>query len=71
MATVNLKLKGIMASKDYSIQRLADEIGINYSTMQRKISGKATFDLEEAKKIRDILQMTPEETNLVFLEKAE
>ena len=63
----NMKLKGAMASKGITIQALADRVGMSYSTLQLKISGKSTFDTDEAKKIMSALDLTQEEAADIFL----
>ena len=64
----NMKLKGVMASRGYSIKRLAGAIGVNYNTLQRKISGNANFTLVEANQISKALNMTLDEAYAAFLD---
>ena len=59
------KLQGILAEKDYTKERLATEMGIDRSTIYRKFKNQS-FTLEEARKIKKILQLSDKMANLIF-----
>ena len=59
-----MKLKGIMREKGYSQDKLATEIGINTASMNRKLSSKTEFTVEEMVKIMIILDI--ENPNGIF-----
>lgn len=42
--------------KQISKRDIADRLGITYNTLLLKLSGKATFTLDEAMLLKDILQ---------------
>lgn len=50
-------LKGKMAEKGYSQERLAKEIGISTNSMSRKILGERQFRLGEVIRICDVLDI--------------
>jgi DNA-binding XRE family transcriptional regulator len=59
------KLKGKIVEKGFNQSKLAIEIGLNRSTMHRKINS-GEFTVEEANKIRNTLQLTNEELMEIF-----
>jgi len=66
MVNVN-KLKGKIVEKDISIEKLADKIGIDRSTLYRKINTKGeTFTIKEADLIAKALKLNIEEVNSIF-----
>lgn len=44
-----------MKARQYTIEKLASELGIGRSSLSYKLSGKYSFTLDEAFKIRDAL----------------
>lgn len=50
-------LRAELARKDISIPRLAELTGIKTTTLYDKYSGRTAFTLEEAAKIRDVLDL--------------
>ena len=49
-----------------SLTNLAKRLGITYVALNNKLKGKFTFTLEEALKIKRILNLTQNEWNAVF-----
>ncbi len=49
------KFMATLVLKDISIKQLAEEIGISYSTLHKKINNKSHFYCFEIKKISEIL----------------
>lgn len=69
MINVN-KLKGKVREMQISQAVLADEIGINKSTLYRKFNnGGDTFEIWEVHKIVDILKLNDEEIKAIFFSK--
>lgn len=50
-----LKLKAAIVEAGYTQQSLAEKLKMSPNTLSFKISGKSTFDIEEATKICSIL----------------
>lgn len=55
------KLRGVMAEVGYTQAALADEMKMPRSTLCTKINGKRPFDVDEATKICEILQISDSE----------
>lgn len=61
------KLRGKVVEKGLSIDKLSDEIGIDRSSVYRKINNNGeTFTVREVRKIVSVLNLTPEEISLIF-----
>lgn len=56
MANMN-KLRGIMAEKGLSQKALAAKVGISTSNLSQKMTGKVSFNVDEAWKICDVLEI--------------
>lgn len=64
------KLKGKIVEKQYTISKLADELGINRSTFYRKINKNGdTLTIKEVNMICKILELTNEEAIEIFFNK--
>ena len=50
-------LRAEVARKGMTMKELAKKIGIGESTMMQKLSGKYAFTLDEAFKIREVLEV--------------
>ena len=62
------KLLGVMAEAGYTQEALADKTGIGRSSMSCKINGKRPFDVDEAAKICEVLNISdPELKCQIFL----
>lgn len=59
------KLKGKIVEKGFNQSKIAEEIGMNRSTMHRKINS-GDFSVEEANSIRRVLQLSKEELIEIF-----
>jgi transcriptional regulator with XRE-family HTH domain len=67
MANMN-KLRGIMAEKGLSQKALAAKVGISTSNLSQKMTGKASFNVDEAWKICDALEIVDPQTKCqIFL----
>lgn len=61
------KLKGKMVERRMSVEDVADGIGLNVSTLYRRLNnGGNTFTIEEADKIATLLNLTADELNKIF-----
>lgn len=60
------KLKGRMVELDISVELLAKQVGINKSSLYRKLKEGNSFSIGEAKSICNILQLSPMEAIDIF-----
>ncbi len=61
------KLKGVMKEKRTTPEKVASQIGIDKSTMYRKLSnGGDEFTIKQADAISSILGLTGEEAQAIF-----
>lgn len=58
---VNLKLKGAMAEADFTIEKLAEMIGLKAYSLSRRINGHIDFSEKEITSICSLLNKTPTE----------
>lgn len=66
MVNIN-KLKGKIIENGLTVETLADKIGIDRSTLYRRISSEGgDFSIKEADKIVSILGLTCEDANAIF-----
>ncbi len=66
MVNIN-KLKGKIVENGLTIEKLADNIGIDRSTLYRKINNNGeTFTIKEADLIVKALNLTAEEAKAIF-----
>jgi DNA invertase Pin-like site-specific DNA recombinase len=61
------KLRGKMVEKGFSVETLAALIGIDRSSLYRKLGTIEKFTIGEARKIKAVLGLTNEEAILIFL----
>lgn len=59
-------LKGMIESKGTNVDELAKKMGIDKSTLYRRISDGNTFTIGEVGKITEILQMSHAEAISIF-----
>lgn len=62
-----LKLKGKMVETGHSAETLAVKIGVDRSTLYRKMENGEKFTVGEAIKIIDVLGLTDSEASSIFL----
>lgn len=61
------KLKAKIIERGHNVEWLAKVAGINKTTMYRRLNaGGGDFTLKEVAAIREALELTIEETNLIF-----
>lgn len=51
---------------NYTLAKLAEETGMNPSTMSRKLNGASEFTRTEMQKIREVLLLSEQEFTLIF-----
>ena len=61
------KLKAKMVEKGVNADMLADVIGVDRSSMYRKMNNFEKITIGEANKIKNALEMTIEEASEIFL----
>lgn len=61
-------LEGLMKIRGVSKADLAAQLGINLSSLYRRLSGENDFSLSEIKKIQRILDLNTTDVVLIFLE---
>lgn len=61
------KLKGKMVEKGFTVETLSAAIGIDRSTLYRKLEAIEKFTIGEARKIKVVLELTNEEAVQIFL----
>lgn len=60
------KLRGKMAEKEISVEKMAYSIGINPATLYRKTIGESEFTRSEIQKIAAILSLSMQEVKDIF-----
>ena len=68
MACIN-KLKAKLVEHGIGVVEFAAEIGIDSSTLYRKLRKPDTFQLWELQRIKEILHLTPTQFSQIFLER--
>jgi len=61
------KLKGKIVEKNMSVEKLADAINIDRSSLYRKFNNAEKITIGEALRIKEALQMTEAEAYDIFL----
>ena len=61
------KLKGMIIANGMNIEQIADEIGIDRSSMYRKLNSFEKITIGETIKIKEVLHMSNEQAIEIFL----
>ena len=61
------KLKGKIVEKGWNVEMLAEQIGVERSSLYRKLNNFEKITIGEAKKITVALELTNEEASYIFL----
>ena len=63
------KLKAAIYAEGYNMKRFAEALGINSNLFSKKISGRVGFTMEQAIKTCQLLNLSQEEAQEIFLPK--
>lgn len=63
-----LKLKGKMVEKGFNVEALAAEIGVDRSTLYRKMDAGEKFTVGDVQKIKTALDLTTAEASDIFFD---
>ena len=64
---MNVKmLKGKMTEKGFNVERLAEQLGMNRSTLYRKLNGGEKITIGEATKIKNLLKLSNDDARAIF-----
>lgn len=61
------KLKGKIIERGLNVEMLAERIGVDRSSMYRKLNNFEKITIGEAKKIKAVLKLSNEEASFIFL----
>ena len=61
------KLKAKIVENGINVETLAEQIGVNRSSMYRKLNNFEKITIGEARKIKTALNLTNEEASIIFL----
>lgn len=61
------KLKGLIVANGMNVEQLADEIGVERSSMYRKLNNFEKITIGEANKIKKALKMSNDQAIEIFL----
>lgn len=61
------KLKGKIVEKGWNVEKLAEHIGVDRSSMYRKLNNFEKITIGEARKITEALNLSSEEATYIFL----
>lgn len=61
------KLKGKIVEKGWNVEKLAEYIGVDRSSMYRKLNNFEKITIGEAKKITSALELSNEDASSIFL----
>ncbi len=68
MLAVN-KLKGKVAEQGLTLTALAKEIGLDYSSLYRRLEGQVSFTVSDVEKITKVLHLRDEDIVNIFFAK--
>lgn len=60
------KFKYIVSIRGYTLEKVADEIGVNPATLYRKMNGVSDFTRAEMQLIRNLLDLSIKEADDIF-----
>lgn len=60
-------LDQVAKNKGYTREQLAKGINMSYVSLSKRIIGKIEFNIGELRKIKDFLDLTTEEFEIIFL----
>ncbi len=60
------KLKGKIVEKGMNVETVAERIGVDRSSLYRKLNNFERITIGEANKMKDVLELSDEEANSIF-----
>lgn len=60
------KLKGKIVEKGMNVETVAKRIGIERSSLYRKLNNFEKITIGEARKLKDVLELSDEEASAIF-----
>lgn len=60
------KLKGKIVEKGMNVETVAKRIGVERSSMYRKLNNFEKITIGEARKLKDVLELSNEEASAIF-----
>jgi DNA-binding XRE family transcriptional regulator len=60
------KLKGKMVEMGYNVETFATQIGVDRSTLYRKLECGEKISIGEAQRMKDVLSLSNEEVSAIF-----
>lgn len=60
------KLKAMLALKEFTLEKLAEALGVTIATLSYKINNLRQFKITEVQAIKELLDLTPEERDAIF-----
>lgn len=61
------KLKGLLAENEMNVETLAEMIGVERSSLYRKLNNSEKITIGEAAKMKEVLNMSDEKAYEIFL----
>ena len=61
-----LKLRGKMVERGCNVEALAAELGVDKSTVYRKLNNGESFTIADVQKIKTVLDLTNDEASDIF-----
>ena len=62
------KLKEKIVENEMDFRSLVKPLGVNYSTVQKRMSGQCEFKPSEISKLRKLLKLTDQEVMEIFID---
>ena len=60
------KLKGKIVEKGMNVETVAERIGVDRSSLYRKLNNFEKITIGEANRLKDVLALSDEEANVIF-----
>ena len=61
-----LKLKGKMVENGFNVEALAEKIGVDRSSLYRKLNNSEKITIGEAKRIKEALDLSEDDATAIF-----
>lgn len=60
------KLKGKIVEKGMNVETVAERIGVDRSSLYRKLNNFEKITIGEANRLKDVLELSDEDANTIF-----